>query len=425
MQKADLLRRYEGIVPGKIILIHLQSHLENITWFWASVLVGCVPALSTPLVNNSEGRISHFNHRHHLLLDPVVLTRQEFVSSDFAENDILRVAAVEAVESLTRFKSEPVAQIQANSSANVLPNGHPNGLMNGHTGNFSNVTTNGLTNGLIDGHSHGHPDVSTNGSTSGLVNRHTNSHLNGAICSTEGVAVLMLTSGSTGNAKAVCLTHKQILAAIRGKLSGMPLPQRSALLNWIGLDHVASLVEIHLCAMFAGLGQVHVPAVEMLGNPLLFLRLLSEHRVSRTFATNFFLYKLQRVLDTASAQDTQSIDLRRLLYIASGGEPNNVDICARVTEHLVKLGVSRKNIVTPGFGMTETCGGVIFNRNCPDIDIQARSGFAALGTCIPGMNMRVSPIAHADSKNIDTNGSPSAEGALETRGPIVFEKYFL
>lgn len=102
------------------------------------------------------------------------------------------------------------------------------------------------------------------------MNADTNGHTNDAICSTEGVAVLMLTSGSSGNAKAVCLTHKQIFGAMKGKMSGMPLPQGSTLLNWIALDHVASLVEIHMCAMFVGLNQVHVPAVEVLGDPIFF-----------------------------------------------------------------------------------------------------------------------------------------------------------
>ncbi|KAM0793987.1 hypothetical protein BDR22DRAFT_877314 [Usnea florida] len=207
-------------------------------------------------------------------------------------------------------------------------------------------------------------------------------------------------------------------------MSMMPLPQGSALLNWIALDHVASLVEIHLCAMFAGLDQVHVPATEILTKPLLFLRLLSEHRVSRTFAPNFFLHKLQNVLDTASAQDIQSIDLSRLLYVASGGEPNNVDTCARVTKHFVRLGVPNKNTITPGFGMTETCAGAIFNRKCPDIDIEAGSAFAALGTCVPGIQMRVSQTSHQIFTSTDTDRSLSTKGALEIRGPIVFERYF-
>jgi long-subunit acyl-CoA synthetase (AMP-forming) len=35
----------------------------------------------------------------------------------------------------------------------------------------------------------------------------------------DSLAMLMLTSGSTGNAKAVRLRHKQVLAAISGKAS--------------------------------------------------------------------------------------------------------------------------------------------------------------------------------------------------------------
>ena len=419
-EKADLLRLCEGIVPGKIVLIHCQSHLEDITWFWASVLAGCVPALSPSLVNNSEGRVCHFKHLHRLLHDPVVITRQELVSSDFAENDVLRLVTVETIQSLRRSKSEVATHCEIDRSVNVLANGHRNGLMSRNAGIASNGSTGGLKGDLISSYT----DVSANGSVSGVINGQTDSHTSGAVCSLKGVAVVMFTSGSTGNAKAVCLTHKQLLAAIRGKLSSIPLPQGSALLNWIALDHVASLVEIHLCAMFAGLNQVHIPAIQMLRNPLLFLRLLSEHCVSRTFAPNFFLHRLQNVLDTASAQETQNIDLHRLLYIASGGEPNNVDTCARITNHLVELGVLNKNIITPGFGMTEICGGAIFNRICPSIDIEAGRKFAALGTCIPGIDMRISPIAHADSRTTHASDSPGAEGALEIRGPIVFEKYF-
>lgn len=58
-------------------------------------------------------------------------------------------------------------------------------------------------------------------------------------------AILMFTSGSTGDAKAVRITHKQVLAAIARKASVRQLPLNRSFLNWIGLDHIASLVEIH------------------------------------------------------------------------------------------------------------------------------------------------------------------------------------
>ena len=297
-------------------------------------------------------------------MDPIVITTQDLEASDFIGTKILRILPVETIEGL-RY-SEP-------------------GTMK-----------------LVNGHNNKSP-IS-----------------NGKAPSTDGIAVLMLTSGSTGNAKAVCLTHKQIFAAIRGKQSCMPLPADSAVLNWIAMDHVASLVEIHLFAMFAGIHQVHVPAVEVIENPILFLRLLCEHRVSRTFAPNFFLSKLQGSLEAASPQETKDIKLGNLLYIASGGEPNNVETCARVTDHLIKLGVANKYVITPGFGMTETCAGVIFNRRCPDVDIRTGREFAALGECVPGIEMRISATVDCDSES----STPMTTGTLELRGPIVFERYF-
>jgi len=66
----------------------------------------------------------------------------------------------------------------------------------------------------------------------------------------------MLTSGSTGNAKAVEITYNQTLAAVAGKAAVRQLPKGGAFLNWIGLDHVVSLVESHMQAHWLGVDQV-------------------------------------------------------------------------------------------------------------------------------------------------------------------------
>lgn len=66
--------------------------------------------------------------------------------------------------------------------------------------------------------------------------------------SPEDVAVLMLTSGSTGSAKAVPLRHEQLRAAVKGKSAHHGTVTGDVFLNWIGMDHVASLTEIHLHA---------------------------------------------------------------------------------------------------------------------------------------------------------------------------------
>ncbi|EJC99566.1 acetyl-CoA synthetase-like protein [Fomitiporia mediterranea MF3/22] len=59
----------------------------------------------------------------------------------------------------------------------------------------------------------------------------------------DDIACLMLTSGSTGNSKAVVLHHSNLLSSIRGKIKHHNTTSTSRFLNWISFDHVASVSE--------------------------------------------------------------------------------------------------------------------------------------------------------------------------------------
>jgi long-subunit acyl-CoA synthetase (AMP-forming) len=68
--------------------------------------------------------------------------------------------------------------------------------------------------------------------------------LNDTVC-------FMLTSGSTGNCKAVLLRHSNLLSSIRGKVRNHGTNTDSRFLNWIAFDHVACISEAHLHALEA------------------------------------------------------------------------------------------------------------------------------------------------------------------------------
>ncbi|BCR87540.1 putative NRPS-like protein biosynthetic cluster [Aspergillus chevalieri] len=232
------------------------------------------------------------------------------------------------------------------------------------------------------------------------------------------VALLMLTSGSSGNSKAVCLTHHQIFTAIAGKYSVIELPEGTSFLNWIRLDHVAAIVEIHLQALFARKDQIHVQAPDFLADPLQYVNLIDKHRVSRTFAPNFFLAKLRAALQGLEAQNNpRNWDLSCLKYIASGGEANVVKTCDVVSQLLSQYGAPA-HVIVPGFGMTETCAGSIFNTKCPTYDKERSLEFTSVGACMPGIKMRIT-----EGSNNETVPA-GVVGNLEISGPVVFKSYF-
>ena len=230
----------------------------------------------------------------------------------------------------------------------------------------------------------------------------------------EDLAALMLTSGSTGLSKAVMLQHKQMIASAKGKSQYHETSTNHAFLNWIGFDHVASLTEIHLHAMQFGAEQIHIQAVDLLNEPLLFLRLISKHKVGYTFAPNFFLANLRHALEASGTQ--QELDLSSLRALISGGEANVVETCHALSKLLATYGAAA-DCIRPGFGMTETCAGSIYSKDCPDYDLARKHEIASLGKCIPGMNMRiVSPHGKALG--------PCEVGLLEVSGAVVFKGYY-
>jgi len=237
--------------------------------------------VSPTLIKNHEGRLAHFRHLHKLLLDPVMITTREKIETEFEVNDgILNVISAEDIEGLKQLQSE---------KAERLTKSHATDDRVGAT-NINGASVNGIKD---------NQDCKRND---------------------DDIATLVLTSGRTGNAKAVCLTHKQVFAAIIGKQCAMESSPGTSLLNWIGIDHVASLIEIHLCALYTNLAQVHVPASVLLASPLLFLHLLSQHRVGRTFAPNFFLTKLKTALDATSEAEKRTFDLSSIPLLPAASQ---------------------------------------------------------------------------------------------------------
>ncbi|KAJ6076960.1 NRPS-like protein [Penicillium canescens] len=239
--------------------------------------------------------------------------------------------------------------------------------------------------------------------------------LKGSSKTEQDLAVLMLTSGSTSNPKAVCLKHGQLLAALKGKSLHHGTSHNDIFMNWIGLDHVANLTQIHLHAVSLAANQLHLSGAEVLANPLGFLESISKHKITMTFAPNFFLATLVSRLK-ATEESLPNLDLSSLRALLSGGESNVVDTCDQLTRMLAQYGTPN-SFISPGFGMTETCAGSIHALDCPSYDLAQGAEFCSVGVPIQGLRMRI--IRHDG-----TEAGKNEIGSLEVSGPVVFSGYY-
>jgi acyl-CoA synthetase (AMP-forming)/AMP-acid ligase II/thioesterase domain-containing protein/acyl carrier protein len=228
----------------------------------------------------------------------------------------------------------------------------------------------------------------------------------------DDLAVLVLTSGSTGSSKAVMLSHANLLASMSAKNGYHQLTASDISLNWVSFDHVAALLECHLLPLFTGSTQLHVEPSVILGEPLEFLRLISRHRITMTFTPNFLLGLLNAAVDRLSPDEV--LDLTPLRHIISGGE---AVVCATGTAFLKNFqpyGLDHC-VLRPAFGMTETCAGSIYSSGFPDLDVGQE--FASLGTPVEGLRIRVA----------DEHERPLPEGQageLQLIGPMITRGYY-
>ncbi|SEG55082.1 Acyl-CoA synthetase (AMP-forming)/AMP-acid ligase II [Thermomonospora echinospora] len=227
----------------------------------------------------------------------------------------------------------------------------------------------------------------------------------------DDVALLMLTSGSTGASKAVALTHGNLRAALAAKAERLACLADDVMMNWIAFDHIAAF-EGHLLPMSVGAAQVQVQPQFILTDPVRFLRLAAEHRVTLSFAPNFLFGEINKALGEAAPDGP--LDLSALRRVLSGGEAVVCATARRFLNALAPYGL-RRQVIVPAFGMTETCAGSTMNLDFPDAD--AGEEFASLGPPIPGLDVRI-----ADERDLPVPAG--AEGELQVRGPMVFSGYY-
>ena len=233
-------------------------------------------------------------------------------------------------------------------------------------------------------------------------------------CAPDDLALLLLTSGSTGTPKGVMLSHQNLRASAYGMAIANHLTSDDITFNWMPLEHVASLVMFHLTEVYLGCTQIHAPSELVLKDPLAWLDVCDRYRVTATWAPNF-AYGLVNEKVEALEKDGKW-DLSCLRWMGNGAEAVVGTTTRRFLQLLAPYGLA-PTAVSPGYGMSETCSGIVHSHQfCLD-STSDDDALVTVGQPIPGTALRIVNDTNQVLPQRDV-------GQLQVKGLTVMQGYY-
>jgi cyclohexanecarboxylate-CoA ligase len=211
----------------------------------------------------------------------------------------------------------------------------------------------------------------------------------------DDMALLMFTSGTTGEPKGVVHTSNSLIASAQGQTARCSLATHDVLLVASPASHITGYVGIVLLSIYLGATMV----LQDVWEPKRGVALMTQEGVTFTAASTPFLVD---VCDVVKAGAPRPESLRTFLC---GGAP----IPPILVQHAAsELGIS----VVSAWGMTETLAGTVV-----ELSRAADKASTTDGCPVGGMEVRI----------VDFEGRPlpvGQSGRLLVRGPHMFKGYY-
>ena len=189
-----------------------------------------------------------------------------------------------------------------------------------------------------------------------------------AVDPAKDLALLPYSSGTTGLAKGVMLTHRACIANVVQTVAALQIGPDDRTLAVAPFSHAVGWGVVANCALRTGATVVTLPRFE----PHAFLGAIQEHRITQTVVVPPVVLALARHPAVAD------YDLSSLNWLACGAAPMGADL---QRECMARLGIP----VVQGFGMTEVVATIAADR----VDTPVTAG--SCGHLLPGVQARIDP----------------------------------
>ncbi|MEV0793027.1 AMP-binding protein [Kribbella sp. NPDC050459] len=206
------------------------------------------------------------------------------------------------------------------------------------------------------------------------------------------VAVLPYSSGTTGAAKGVMLTHRNIATNIAQAEATIKLGEDERVIAILPFFHIYGLTVLMNLPLRLGITVVVLPKFDLEQ----FLTTLQDQRITRAFVAP------PVVLALAKHPAVDSFDLSALQHVMSAAAPLDGELAEACAK---RLGL---HAVTQAYGMTELSPGT---HAVPQDDPEPPPG--AVGKLFPSTEMRL----------VGADGEDADEGEIWIRGPQVMKGY--
>ncbi|ETT73269.1 linear gramicidin synthetase subunit D [Paenibacillus sp. FSL R7-277] len=201
----------------------------------------------------------------------------------------------------------------------------------------------------------------------------------------DDVALLLLTSGSTGMPKGVMQTHRNILRRTIAACQNNGFGPEEVTFNWMPMDHVGGIVMCNVRDIYLHCQEILAPVNYILEAPLRWLTLMSDFRATNTWAPNF-AFNLINSLEGGIKE--LNIDLSALRFITNGGEVVVARTALKFNEILKPYHLD-KSAMMPCFGMSETCSGSIYSTDFGQDVVKQEDSSVSVGRPLPGNSIRI------------------------------------